>query len=96
MRDNERALTAEYLRLAAQLEALLYRHDPIGIAFGDNPDEYSPEAGALPPRLAEARIVDDVQDVVHAVFVQWFDEGMAGPRTRCRLMAEEISTLLGR
>jgi hypothetical protein len=96
VRDHERAPTAEESRLAAGLEALLYRHDPIGIAFGDNPDEYSPEARALPPRLADARTVDDVQDVVHAVFVEWFDEGIAGPRTRYRLIAEEISALLGR
>ncbi|SDF40586.1 hypothetical protein SAMN05660662_2068 [Blastococcus aurantiacus] len=94
MRDDERALTAEESCLAAGLEALLYRHDPIGIAFGDNPDEYSPEARALLPRLVETRTVDDVQDVVHAVFVQWLDEGTAGPRTRYRLIAEEISALL--
>jgi hypothetical protein len=96
VRDDERSLTAEESWLAAELEALLYRHDPIGIAFGDNPDEYSPEARALPPRLVEARTVDDVQDVVHAVFVQWFDDGIAGPRTRYRLIAEDISALLGR
>lgn len=33
--------------------------------------------------------------MVHAVFVEWFDEGMAGPRTRYRLIAEEISAVLG-
>ena len=96
MRDEERALTAEYVRLAAELEALLHRHDPIGIASGDNPDEYAPEAQALLPRLVEARTVDDVQDVVHAVFVLWFDEETAGPRSRYRLIAEEIVALLGR
>ena len=96
MRDDERALTAQYSRPAAELEALLYRHDPIGIAFGDNPDEYSPEARALPPRLVGTRTVDDVQDLVHAVFVRWFDEGIAGPRSRYRLIAEEIAALLRR
>ena len=96
MEERDRELTARYERLVAELESLLYRHDPIGIAFGDNPDEYSPEAGTIAARLQEARTVDDVEAVVHAEFVRWFDEDTAGPASRYRAIAEEIWTALGR
>jgi hypothetical protein len=92
----EGKLTASYRELVAELEALLYRHDPIGIAFGDNPDEYAPEAGTIAARLQDVRTVDDVRAVVHAEFIRWFDEDTAGPAERYRSLAEEIWTLLGR
>jgi hypothetical protein len=37
--------------LVAEVEALLYRHDAIGIAFCDKPDEYRPEAESIVARL---------------------------------------------
>ncbi|SDL57024.1 hypothetical protein SAMN05660642_00278 [Geodermatophilus siccatus] len=96
MGDREGELRASYRGLVAELEALLYRHDPVGIAFGDNPDEYAPEAGTIAVRLQDARTVDDVRAVVHAEFVRWFDEDTAGPVERYHRVAEEIWTLLGR
>jgi hypothetical protein len=87
---------ADHQRLVTALEALLYRLDPIGIAFGDNPDEYSPEAGTIAPRLQDARSVDDIERVVHEEFVRWFDADTAGPSSAYREIAEEIGTLLGR
>ena len=96
MGDRERELRASYRERVAELAALLYRHDPIGIAFGDNPDEYAPEAGTIAVLLTDARTVDDVRAVVHAEFVRWFGEDTAGPAERYHSLAEEIWTLLGR
>ena len=93
---GDRELRASYQELVAELVVLLYRHDPIGIAFGDNPDEYAPEAGTVAVLLEDARTVDDVRAVVHAEFVRWFDEDTAGPVERYDSLAEEIRTLLGR
>jgi hypothetical protein len=73
--DRERELRASHRGRVAELAALLYRHDPIGIAFGDDPDEYAPEAGTIAVLLKDARTVDDVRAVVHAEFVRWFRRG---------------------
>jgi hypothetical protein len=94
--DREGEPTARYERLVAELEALLYRHDPIGIAFGDNPDEYSPEAGSIVPRLQGVGTVEDVRRIVHEEFVRWFDADTAGPASRYQAVAQEIWTALGR
>lgn len=93
---GDRELRGGYQELVAELAALLYRHDPIGIALGDNPDEYAPEAGTVAVLLEDARTVDDVRAVVHAEFVRWFDEDTAGPAERYDSLAEEIWTLLDR
>ena len=87
-------MTARYAQLEADVEALLHRHDPVGIAFGDNPDEYSPEAGSIVPRLRDVTSVDDVRRVVHEEFVRWFDADTAGPAAGYQVIAEELWALL--
>ena len=94
MDDRRRELTARYERLVGELEALLYRHDPVGIAFGDNQDEYSPEAGSIAPRLRGVETVEDVRRIVHEEFVRWFDADTAGPAADYQAIAEELWTLL--
>ena len=96
MHDRERELTAGYRQLTAELEALLHRHDPIGIAFGDNPDEDAPEAGTIVPRLRDVGTIGAVRTVVHEEFVRWFDEDTAGPAARYQAIAEEIWPLVQR
>ncbi|SNR36574.1 hypothetical protein [Blastococcus mobilis] len=78
------------LSLIAEVEALLYRHDPVGINFGDNPDEYRPEAESIVARLPRARSVDDVLALVHEEFVYWFDEDIAGPADRYEDIARDV------
>ncbi len=68
--------------LVAEVERLLYRHDPVGIHFGDNPDEYSPEAETIVARLSGCTVRDDVRTLVHEEFVRWFDSDTAGPAER--------------
>jgi hypothetical protein len=88
--DEARQRVAAHRRGKRSLEELLYRHDPIGIAFGDNPDEYAGEAAAIAARLRETASVEDVQLVVHEEFVRWFDAETAGPVSRYGTIAEEI------
>ena len=76
--------------LIDEVEALLYRHDPVGIGFGDNPDEYRPEAESIVASLPNARSVDDVLTLVHEEFVRWFDEDTAGPVDRYEDIARDV------
>jgi hypothetical protein len=42
-------------------------------------DEYSPEIGAIVPRVTEATSAGEVRRIFHEEFVRWFGEGTAGP-----------------
>ena len=89
--EERRQLKAEYGELFSAVSALLYRHDPIGIAFdNENTDEYDPEAGTILPRLRNCESTSDVQRVVHDEFVRWFDAENAGPEEGYALIASEI------
>lgn len=72
------------------MAALLFRHDPIGLDFGHNTDEYEPEAESIAARLSEARTEHDLRRVVHEEFVRWFDAELAGPPERFDAIAREI------
>ena len=88
-------------RLYGEVLALLFRHDPIGLNFGVNADEYDPEVRTILPRLHEATSVDDVCRIVHEEFVRWFDcdagkrisPGIAGPQSRYQELAAELWVL---
>ena len=54
LREERRRMKDEYSGLYEKVEALLFRHDPIGINFEDNTDEYELETFLLLPRLAPA------------------------------------------
>jgi len=88
--ENRRLLRAEYGKLFDAMAALLYRHDPIGINFEHNTDEYESEAGTMLPRLHSCHSADDVLQVVHAEFVCWFDFDIAGPPERYKEIALEV------
>ncbi len=83
-----------YERLVSDLGALLYRHDPIGIALGDNPDEYEPEARSIVPRLPSVETLEDVRRIVHEELVRWFDADTAGAAADHQVIAEELWTSL--
>ena len=88
---ERRALKAEYGDLFDAVAALLFRHDPIGIAFeNENTDEYAPETGTVLPRLRGCKSGADVLRVVHQEFVRWFDADTAGPEEHYVDVASEI------
>lgn len=92
--EERRRFRAEYGDLFDTVAALLFQHDPIGVAF-DNPntDEYEPEAGTILPRLGECHSVKDTLQVVHQEFVRWFGGQTAGPEEHYAVIASEIWTL---
>ncbi len=89
--DERRQLKNEYGELFDSVSALLFRADPIGIAFdNENLNEYEPEAGTILPRLRTCGSPDDVLRVVYEEFVRWFDADNAGPKDRYKRIASEI------
>jgi hypothetical protein len=76
------------------VSALLFRHDPIGIAFdNENTDEYDPETGTI---LADKLLVDDTKHITGGLailepgygstlgmLVQWSDMQILLPRFGC-------------
>jgi hypothetical protein len=80
----------EYGELFDEVAALLFRHDPVGINFEDNADEYESEVGTILPRLRGCQSADDVRRVVHQEFVRWFDADTAGPEEHYAKISTEI------
>jgi hypothetical protein len=71
-----------YGALFDDVAAVLFRHDPIGINFETNTDEYHPEARTILPRLRHCASAGDVLVVVHEEFRRWFGAETAGPASR--------------
>lgn len=88
--ESRRRIKAEYGALFDSVSALLYRHDPIGINFEDNTDEYDLEARTILPRLRHCRTEKDVHDAVYSEFVRWFGTDTAGPPEQYQEIASEI------
>jgi hypothetical protein len=88
--EERRRLRAEYGEFFDATAHLLFQHDPAGINFDHNTDEYESETGTILPRLGACQSADDVLKVVHEEFVRWFDPVMAGPQERYTEIASEI------
>lgn len=88
--EERRKLKAEYGELFDSVAALLFRHDPVGINFEINPDEYQTETGSILPRLRGCQSQDEARHVIHEEFVRRFDADMAGPAERYAQIASEI------
>jgi hypothetical protein len=69
---------AKYGALFDEVEEILFRHDPMGINFGDNINEYATEVGTILPRLVKAKSEVDVQRIIQEEFVRWFGPPDAG------------------
>lgn len=88
--SETKRLRAEYGNLFDSVADILFRHDPVGINFEDNSDEYYPEARTILPRLRDCRSAQDVTRVVHEEFVTWFEPETAGPKENYQLLSQEI------
>jgi hypothetical protein len=88
--EERRRLKTEYGGLFRDVAALLFRHDPIGINFDENTDEYEPETGTILPRLSSSQSEQDVLHIVHEEFVRWFGADTAGSPERYSGIASEI------
>lgn len=83
-------LKAAYKGIYDDLLAILFRHDPIGLNFEGNADEYAAEVGTIIPRLRDAHSVEDVRRIAHEEFVQWFGVDSAGPESIYAGLAQDI------
>ncbi len=79
MSPEHAQLKKKYTILYADMIELFFRLDPMDIAFDDedsafgpNFGEYSPEVGAILPRLKETRSEADVFTVIREEFLKWF------------------------
>lgn len=73
-----------------RLEALLFRHDPMGSNCGSNSDEYRSEAETITLRRHEAQSEDGLRRMVHEEFVRWFDPETTGAEARYAPVANEL------
>jgi len=85
-----------YGELFDEVSALLFRHDPIGINFDDNTDEYDPETRTILPRLHECCSDVDVLKVVLEEFRRWFGDDIRKDRANYRQIAADIWDLWSR
>ncbi len=89
-REAREAVRQGQPTLFAAVSEAMFRHDPIGINFEDNTDEYDGEAGTVIPRLTACSSVSDAESVLHEEFVRWFGEDTAGDRARYAALAAEV------
>jgi len=81
---------AEFGQLFVEVAAILFEHDPAGINFGTNSDEYEPEVAGILPQLKDARSEADVRKIVHSVLTEMFEGIICDPEERFQALAEEI------
>jgi hypothetical protein len=89
-RARRKALKDEYGDLYERVSRILFRHDPMGINFETNEDEYEPEVDTILSRLVSARTVRDVRRIVHEEMVRWFDPAEVGDVSRYRAIGNEV------
>ena len=75
------------------LAALLFRFDPIQIAYQTNADEYEPEAANILTRLSLCHDVGDVWEVVYEELVRSFGAEAVGPTEDYGPIAKETWAL---
>ena len=63
-------------------------HDPINLQAPSQ--EYDMEARAIAAKINDCKSVDEVQDLIHRVFIEYFDLNTAGDKQKYRRIAEEI------
>ncbi len=80
--------------LFSEVEQILFKHDPMGIAFSDsdsvadNADEYALEVETILPRLDFGQDVSDVRKIVYEEFHKWF--GDAGEEAKYQQISVDI------
>jgi hypothetical protein len=74
----------------AEVESIIFREDPIGIASDYNVGEYMPEAREIVSELAAAQSEQGLQAIIHEIFTWSYDDVMAGPPERYESIAMQV------
>lgn len=88
--EERRRLAESHGLLLEAVSAVLFRHDPIGINFEDNTDEYEAEAATILKRMGPATSPTEARRIVHEEFIRWFEPEIAGPEERYTDIASEV------
>ena len=86
--EERRRLAESHGLLLEAVSAVLFRHDPIGINFEDNTDEYEAEAATILKRMGPATSPTEARRIVHEEFIRWFEP------TAVQISAARLSRLL--
>ena len=62
---------AQYRALHDELDEILFQLDPIGVHRGDT-EKFVPEATTIMARLREARLADDVEQIIQQELRRWY------------------------
>jgi hypothetical protein len=62
---------AQYRALYEALVDILFQLDPIGV-HADNTEKFVPEATTIMARLREARLADDVEQIIQQELRRWY------------------------
>ena len=87
---TKRTVRRLYRRLFEKAAEILFRHDPVGINFEFNTDEYNLEVGTILPKLRHASTEREVLEMIHAEFHGWFGVDTAGSIERYERAAGEL------
>lgn len=90
LQNEQGRVDPAFVQLYDEVLAILFNHDPISINFGENTDEYAPEARTILQRLRETESPEGLTGIIHEEFVNWFDIDMAGPRARYVHIAHDV------
>lgn len=90
MKQSRKELKKQYRQLYTEVREILFRHDPIGINFGSNTDEYEPEVDTILPRLVTAGSAEELRRVIYEEFVRWFTPEIAGSEANYDSVARDI------
>src|SRR5438094_247156 len=89
-RRNRERLREMHVTLFERVSEILFEHDPIGINFESNTDEYEPEVGTILPRLKKCNSIEEARTVIHQEFVAWFGKDIAGPEQNYEEIAKDV------
>ena len=88
-RDARRMARRRYERLLSDFSAIMFRHDPVGINFDVNTDEYDQEAERILLRLRELTTEVELLVVVCNVFRELFG-AISGTPEQYEAMTHEL------
>ena len=88
--DNADSWRKKYGKKYDLIAACLFKHDPGGVNYDFNSDEYHPEASYIVSKLPKAQSPVDVQKIVYRVICDMFDKSDAGPFEDYESLANDI------
>jgi hypothetical protein len=67
---------------------ILYKHDPMGIDYEVNSNEYEPEAGTIILRLETCSNAIETRKVIYEEFIRWFYDDVGNESEYTEVAAE--------